>query len=46
MSDRVFNFNPGPATLPLSVLEQAREELLNYRGDGLSILEMSAWQLQ
>jgi len=41
MSDRVFNFNPGPATLPLSVLEQAREEFLNYRGDGLSILEMS-----
>jgi phosphoserine aminotransferase len=41
MSDRVFNFNPGPATLPLSVLEEARKEFLNYRGDGLSVLEMS-----
>jgi phosphoserine aminotransferase len=41
MSDRVFNFNPGPATLPLSVLEEAKKEFLNYRGDGLSVLEMS-----
>ena len=41
MNDRVFNFNPGPATLPLSVLEEAKKEFLNYRGDGLSILEMS-----
>jgi phosphoserine aminotransferase len=41
MKERVFNFNPGPATLPLTVLEKAKEELLNYRGDGLSILEMS-----
>ncbi|MBN2367172.1 MAG: aminotransferase class V-fold PLP-dependent enzyme, partial [Calditrichaeota bacterium] len=41
MKDRVINFNPGPATLPLSVLETVQEELINYRGEGLSILEMS-----
>lgn len=41
MNERVFNFNPGPATLPLEVLEKARDELLNFRGDGLSVLEMS-----
>ncbi len=38
---RVHNFNPGPAVLPLPVLWRAREELLNYRGTGMSILEMS-----
>ncbi len=41
MENRVFNFNAGPATLPLSVLEHAQKELLNYNGEGLSILEMS-----
>ena len=41
MENRVFNFNPGPATLPLSVLEKVQAELLNYQGEGLSILEMS-----
>ena len=41
MSTRVRNFNAGPATLPLEVLEQAREELLDYRGTGMSILESS-----
>ena len=38
---RAFNFSPGPAALPDSVLEQARDELLDYRGKGLSIMEMS-----
>lgn len=38
---RVFNFNPGPATLPLPVLEQAREELTDFHGTGMSILESS-----
>lgn len=37
----VYNFNPGPAILPRSVLALAQEELLDYRGTGLSILEMS-----
>jgi phosphoserine aminotransferase len=38
---RVYNFNPGPATLPLSVLEKAQEELLDYKGTGMSIMETS-----
>ncbi len=38
---RVHNFNPGPAALPLSVLERVREELVDYRGSGMSILEHS-----
>jgi phosphoserine aminotransferase len=38
---RIFNFSAGPSTLPLEVLEQAREELPEYRGRGMSILEMS-----
>ncbi|UNC92972.1 3-phosphoserine/phosphohydroxythreonine transaminase [Candidatus Contubernalis alkaliaceticus] len=39
--ERVFNFNPGPATLPLSVLEKAQKELLNYQGTGMSVIEVS-----
>lgn len=39
--ERVFNFNPGPATLPRPVLEQAQQELLNCGGSGMSVLEMS-----
>jgi phosphoserine aminotransferase len=38
---RVHNFNAGPATLPLPVLEQAQAELLDYNGTGMSIMEMS-----
>lgn len=38
---RAFNFNPGPAALPLSVLEHIREEMLNYRGSGMSVMELS-----
>lgn len=38
---RVFNFNAGPATLPLEVLEEAQYELLDYKGSGMSILESS-----
>jgi phosphoserine aminotransferase len=38
---RVFNFNPGPATLPLSVLEQAQKEMLDYKGTGMSVMEIS-----
>jgi phosphoserine aminotransferase len=38
---RVFNFNAGPATLPLPVLERVREELLDYRGTGMSVMEMT-----
>ena len=38
---RAFNFSPGPAVLPLEVLEQAKEELLDWRGTGMSVMEMS-----
>ena len=38
---RVHNFNAGPAALPLPVLEEAQSELLDYRGSGMSVLEMS-----
>jgi len=38
---RIFNFCAGPATLPLAVLEKARDELLDYRGLGMSVMEIS-----
>jgi phosphoserine aminotransferase len=38
---RVFNFSPGPAVLPLEVLEQARDELIDWHGTGVSVMEMS-----
>jgi len=38
---RVFNFNAGPAALPLPVLERIREEILDWRGSGMSVMEMS-----
>ena len=38
---RIFNFCAGPATLPLPVLERARAELLDYRGLGMSVMEIS-----
>jgi phosphoserine aminotransferase len=38
---RAFNFNGGPATLPLPVLERIREELFDYRGTGMSVMEMT-----
>ena len=41
MAHRVFNFNPGPATLPLEVLQQVQKELLDYKGTGMSIMESS-----
>ena len=39
--DRIFNFSAGPATLPLEVLETARDELTNWHGSGMSVMEMS-----
>jgi phosphoserine aminotransferase len=38
---RVFNFNPGPATLPEAVLRQAAEEMLDWHGCGMGVMEMS-----
>jgi len=41
IAKRVSNFNAGPGALPLSVLERIREELLDWRGSGMSVMEMS-----
>ena len=38
---RVFNFSPGPATLPEAVLRKAAEEMLDWHGSGMSVMEMS-----
>ena len=38
---RVYNFAAGPGVLPLSVLEEVSRELVDYKGEGMSILEMS-----
>ena len=38
---RVYNFAAGPSTLPLEVLEQSRNEMLDYNGTGMSVVEMS-----
>ncbi len=38
---RVYNFNPGPATLPESVMRKAQDEFLNYHGTGMGIMEAS-----
>jgi len=40
-NERVFNFSAGPATLPEEVLKTAQEEMLNYKGAGMSVMEMS-----
>ena len=39
--DRVYNFSAGPSTLPVEVLEQSREGLLNFEGTGIGVMEMS-----
>jgi phosphoserine aminotransferase len=38
---RIFNFSPGPAVLPLEVLEQAQGELLDWHQSGMSVMEIS-----
>jgi phosphoserine aminotransferase len=38
---RVYNFSPGPAALPEVVLKQAAEEMLDWHGSGVSVMEMS-----
>ena len=38
---RIYNFSAGPATLPEAVLQEAAEEMLDYRGTGMSVMEMS-----
>jgi phosphoserine aminotransferase len=38
---RAYNFNAGPSALPLSVLEKAQAELIDFRGTGMSVMELS-----
>ena len=38
---RVYNFSAGPAVLPEEVLQEAADEMMDYRGCGLSVMEMS-----
>ena len=38
---RVYNFSAGPAVLPEEVLREAAEEMLDYKGSGMSVMEMS-----
>ena len=39
--ERVWNFSAGPAVLPVEVLKQAADEMLNYQNSGMSVMEMS-----
>ena len=39
--DRTFNFSAGPAMMPEAVLEEIRDEMMNYRGSGMCVMEMS-----
>jgi len=41
MNDRVYNFSAGPSVMPESVLEKAGKEIMNYKGSGMSVMEMS-----
>ena len=40
-NNRVYNFSAGPAMLPESVLQKAADEMLNYNGSGMSVMELS-----
>ena len=39
--NRVYNFSAGPAVLPEEVLREAAEEMMDYKGSGMSVMEMS-----
>lgn len=39
--DQIYNFSAGPAVLPQKVLQQARDEMLDWHGSGMSVMEMS-----
>ncbi len=41
MAKRIWNFNPGPAILPLSALEKAKMEIPDYAGTGMAVMELS-----
>ena len=39
--DRIYNFSAGPATMPVEVLEEVAAEMMNYKGSGMCVMEMS-----
>ena len=41
MPERIFNFSPGPATLPQEVLAQAAKDIVNYNDKGIGLIELS-----
>src|SRR4028119_366033 len=41
MTERIYNFSAGPATLPTEVLERAKSELLSHTNSGMSVMEIS-----
>jgi len=41
MPDRIYNFSPGPATLPYEVLLQAAKDIVNFNNKGIGLIEMS-----
>lgn len=41
MTDRIYNFSPGPATLPFEVLEQASKDIVNFQSTGMGLIEIS-----
>ena len=41
MSERIVNFSAGPAAIPIDVLNEVQADLINYKGSGLSVMEMS-----
>ena len=41
MADRVYNFSAGPSVMPEEALLEAQKDLLNYKGSGMSVMEMS-----
>lgn len=41
MTDRIYNFSPGPATLPFEVLEKTGKDILNFQNSGIGIIEIS-----
>ena len=38
---RVYNFNAGPSAMPLEVLEEVQQEFLDFKGTGMSVVEIS-----
>ncbi len=41
MPERIYNFSPGPATLPYSVLEEAAKDIVNFHNKGIGLIELS-----